>query len=323
MHFRYAIQVDQLNSRAKDELLTKLVASGALTLSGYRTIDKVMLEHKPLPKWALDNVLLSPDLLLKILSYAHLLDASRVCKTWHSLWLKLGSVVHAVGPKPTGRTWREEWVDMWMEWKRMEGKHQYQRSYCEPGGHASIEARLRMLSFANAIQWQVNHGWSRADAEAYTLIACCVAAPFATAVRERSDRYAVSTHAVCDALTQRARQLTEAAPPVYLNLFGQFGIATTDPAFAALGPEASVGLSFVTNSIAQGEPVFSKWSGFYISDVVCFRSAPAAADGYHSLIQVNAGTYALPPFATVKLERVQQPGDWEGRQRLFTMSVCF
>ena len=31
MDFRYTVQVDQLNSKAKDELLTKLVASGALT----------------------------------------------------------------------------------------------------------------------------------------------------------------------------------------------------------------------------------------------------------------------------------------------------
>ena len=64
------------------------------------------------------------------------------------------------------------------------------------------------------------------------------------------------------------------------------------------------------------------------SDVVCFRSAPADADGYHSLIQDTEDSYELPPLATVTLERVQQPGEWEVcgqrvRQRLFTVSVSF
>eukprot|EP00966_Prymnesium_polylepis_P176666 4090650-Prymnesium_polylepis.1 len=64
------------------------------------------------------------------------------------------------------------------------------------------------------------------------------------------------------------------------------------------------------------------------SDVVCFRSAPADADGYHSLIQLGGASYALPPLATVTLERVQQPDEWEVcghrvRQRLLTVSATY
>ena len=64
------------------------------------------------------------------------------------------------------------------------------------------------------------------------------------------------------------------------------------------------------------------------SDVVCLRSAAADADGYHSLIQTAGAGYEMPPLATVTLEKVQQPGEWEVRglkvqQRLFTVRVAY
>ena len=51
------------------------------------------------------------------------------------------------------------------------------------------------------------------------------------------------------------------------------------------------------------------------SDIVCFRSAPSDADGYHSLVHTGGDTYEMPPLATVTLEKVQQPGEWEVRVR--------
>ena len=66
------------------------------------------------------------------------------------------------------------------------------------------------------------------------------------------------------------------------------------------------------------------------SDVVCFRGAPPDADGsYHSLIPITSfGSHALPPLATVTLESMQQPGEWEVcgqrvRRRLLTVSVTY
>ena len=64
------------------------------------------------------------------------------------------------------------------------------------------------------------------------------------------------------------------------------------------------------------------------SDVVCFRSAAADADGLHSLVQVGGGAYALPPRATVTLESVQEAGEWEVRglrvqRRLFVVRVTY
>ena len=93
-------------------------------------------------------------------------------------------------------------------------------------------------------------GWPRKQAEAYTLIAGGLKAPLAAAVRERSKRYAASTQVLCEALAQRARQMTQPAPLVYINLTGLAGLATDDPAWQALThPGASASLSFVTDGL--------------------------------------------------------------------------
>ena len=179
------------------------------------------------------------------------------------------------------------------------------------------------------------------------MISAALKAPLAAAVREQSDRYAASTHLVCEVLAERAKQMTEAAPLLYVNLTGKFGLATDDPAWEALmQPGASAGLGFVTNGVVMASPptanTFPDDKGFYVgvnrggketfelqdSDVVCLRSAVADADGYHSLIQTGRGGYQMPPLATVTLESVQQPGEWEVcghkvQRRLFTVSVTY
>ena len=57
---------------------------------------------------------------------------------------------------------------------------------------------------------------------------------------------------MCDVLAQQAKQMTEAAPLVYVNLTGLFGLATDDPAWEALTqPGASAGLGLVTNGVGM------------------------------------------------------------------------
>ena len=141
----------------------------------------------------------------------------------------------------------------------------------------SIEKTIESL--ADDIKWKVDNGWPRKQAEAYTLITGCLKAPLAAAVRDRSDpdpavrarsdRYAASTRIVCEALAQRAKQMTKPAPLVYHNLTGEFGLATDDPAWEALTqPEASAGLSFVTNGVVQGDIADSRSfpddKGYYV-----------------------------------------------------------
>jgi hypothetical protein len=93
--------------------------------------------------------------------------------------------------------YRYEWVDAFMERDRLEGQSGTRSSY-EAGGANSVEATIK--DAAADIERTVKAGWPREQAEAYELIYGYISAPLAAAVRERSDRYAASTHAVCEAL---------------------------------------------------------------------------------------------------------------------------
>jgi hypothetical protein len=141
--------------------------------------------------------------------------------------------------------------------------------------------------------------------------------------------------------------MEEAAPLVYRNITGLLGLAVEDPAWEALmQPGASAGFSFLTNNVVMArepeEQCFVDDKGYRLrvnrgsvisyelqhSDVVCFRSAPTDTDGYHSLIRTREDMYDMPPLATVTLESVQQPGEWEVcghkvKRRLLTVSVSY
>ena len=36
-------------------------------------------------------------------------------------------------------------------------------------------------------------------------------------------------------------------------------------------------------------------------------------NGYHSLVRTSVAGYEMPPLATVTLEKVEEPGEWEVR----------
>ena len=69
---------------------------------------------KPVPQWAVQGVLTSDDICPFI--FEHVVDthgplAARVCHAWRRAWrLKLGPLGRAIGPRPEGRTWRDEYV---------------------------------------------------------------------------------------------------------------------------------------------------------------------------------------------------------------------
>ena len=125
--------------------------------------------------------------------------------------------------------------------------------------------------------------------------------------------------------------MTEAAPLVYYNLTGTFGLATQDPAWEALmQPGASAGLGFVTNGVVHGDssrrPLLSRRQGLLRlreqggkakfsscrTRTWCASGARHAdADGYHSLVRTGGSDSTMPPLATVTLEKVEEPGEWE------------
>ena len=243
------------------------------------------------------------------------------------------------------RIWRDEWVDAMMERCTLMGGWATRSSF-EAGGAYSIEKKIE--NFAPTIKWRVdNMGWPRKQAEAYTLIMGYLKAPLAAAVRERSKRYEASMHVLCEALAQRAKQMTQAAPLVYMNLTGTFGLATEDPAWQALlQPGASAGVSFVTDGIVMASTTnredLSRRQGLLRGREHERQAYVRAAGLGHCVLPQRAlrrrrlplarsdrrAGYHLPPCATVTLEKVEQPGEWEVRglkvqQRLLTVRVTW
>ena len=264
---------------------------------------------------------------------------------WRALQVRVRRIADCVGPKPAGRTWKDEWVAMWLERDKMNDDSDPASLY-EAGGDCSVEVVLRDL--AADIEATVALGWPRQHAEAYLLIGGCVGAPLAAAVAERSPRYAAATHAVCAALAAAGARQAEPAPLCYTNLTGLFGLATSDPAWKALlRDDAAPGTSFVTNGCTSpwdDARNFPEDGGDFHdlvdygerglkhrpidSEVVAFRSAPADGDLLRSLIQETDTEYALPPLATVTLEQVQEAGEWRAhgktiKHRLLTVSVAY
>lgn len=192
-----------------------------------RAAERAAVQHNPIPQWAVTGVLMSPDLLVHVLEPLEVWHgaAGCVCKSWAQVWKKIPLTVRrAIGSKPKGRTWRDEWVDACTERSRLEGLQVLKdpRSYFEAGGIHSIEAMIKLCEAP--IAWQCTHGWSREASISCTLICSCLALPLAAAMHERSPRYAASTYALCEALAEQAQRLTAAAPPVYVNLSGEFGL---------------------------------------------------------------------------------------------------
>lgn len=255
-----------------------------------------------------------------------------------------------VGPRPTDRTWRDEWPKAYTEDRTMANKLVPAEASLRDGGENSPDAKLAQKE--NAIEWKVAAGWAREAAEAYTVLAALVIAPIARALAKGRrggvpcTDYAASTHTLCDALVSAARLPTTPAPPCYRNLSGLYGLADQFDEWRALLPTsaraARAGTSFVTSGVATaytdprhfdsslsgGAPgtfaVAAKtgkgeargdaaphWHAQDESDVVEFRSAATDAHGYHTLIPVTAyGAHQLPPMATVEVVEVKAPGTW-------------
>jgi len=126
-----------------------------------------------------------------------------------------------------------------------------------------------------------------------------------------------------------------------------------DAAWAPLlRPKVKIGITFRTSAFVNAEEAsrFALGSGrgflihnddeerpVHAPEIVCFVNRPADGSGMHSLLQDAPGEglrsrsgpgYTLPPFSTVKLEAIHEPGQWRvlGKTmmaRLFTCGVTY
>ena len=160
-----------------------------------------------------------------------------------------------------------------------------------------IEAELAKIR--ESIDWKVESGWPRTLAEDYTLIMTHFKAALGDSVSEGSRDFAAAVHLLRDALTLRA-PLEAVAPDAYTDLDGTYGLRRHDAAWAALGPDAVVGATFVTNAPLEASscdrcltdagfcaPVINVGESEDVvyepqdSDIVCFESAEPDGGGHH------------------------------------------
>ena len=269
------------------------------------------------------------------------------------------SVERAVGARPVGAAWHDEWVPLCLEELQLrnptarfsdEELHREERAL-QSGGARDFAHQLALN--AHEIDWLCSHGWERHEAEPFFAITTFGAQALSVALRDRSSRYAASTHLVCDVLARQARGLTALAPPAYCNLSGLYGLGEIDPSWRRLlEPGVHPGLSFITTALVQATSsprAFDADGGGYAvpigesggdvtfvvqdSPVVLLRSQAHDNNDVHagtcrSLVASGPSTYNLPPFATCTLERVDEAGDWKAygivvQQRRLTLSVAY
>ena len=275
------------------------------------------------------------------------------------------SLFRDVGPKPADRTWQDEWLAMLTEdriarnWKNCatEGWDPCTlESVSRPDGKDAIDRELEKRK--REIEWKVDQGWSRDDAEAFSVLISVCAQPIARAMREQVSDFAASSHRLNEIFAARVLaqdvQGAGSPPPCYRNLTGKFGYATQFPEWCILenvGSHAQaqqlIGSSLRTIGCVTGYTASEHFSegGFCVpqrysgstethwsiqaeSDVVQLVSGTGDARASHSLIcDSEFGTQRLPPAATVTIIDVKQPGEWEVagvkvQQRLWVTTVA-
>ena len=142
------------------------------------------------------------------------------------------------------------------------------------------------------------------------------------------------------------------APDAFASLKGEFSLGDEDPAWLRLEYSTTPGFEgarvFTSRCISVCMAAndlnfdFNFHGGFRtpvrvdgvveyrlrISPIVRFVSAPRDRSGCHSLIPVDHDTFRVPPLARIKLERIDEPGEWSVNdhavwQRCYTVSLSY
>ena len=283
-------------------------------------------------------------------------------------------LVKAVGiPRPS-LTWIDEWPVLRVAGARARAyllgtvesfdAHDFEMlvSFCKPGNDGSIEHEADH-AYRSSVSFKVANGWDRDHAVRVSLLASRCGNALSMCVQSDNDggsegmerirtpglqpldtRYAASCWALCTALWEQTwLEHSHVAPPTFIHLDGEFGLASEDRGWEAIrGPGGDEpGTRFLARGFSFAhvgtETCFPDGRRFYVpvttsfgvtyeptdSDVVRFLSRPPTASAYRSLLWTDIDVYRLPPFVTVTLEAVWQPGEWsiEG-MGLATSTTC-
>lgn len=277
-------------------------------------------------------------------------------------WLRSLGFRELVGARPA-TTWRDEFVDAMVECATIDHQRDpdsplpLERSEYGPDGELGLEQASKTF-LASYVGRRVAAGWTEEEALLYK----CTTTTLDALAHER---FPATVHAHIELYSEMARRTAAVPEQLYCKLLGGSGLAHCDPSWSpAALLTLGVGGSFVSKVMLSGfrgilhlsnaegweEPVddeHPEQTHVLPSDVVCFRSAPKDAAGFHALIhgqwpdasrRVTRSTafgededhWGAPLFTRVTLERVQHAGEWRGYEggplmkvRLFTVSFSF
>ena len=263
----------------------------------------------------------------------------------HPHWVRalrsMEQVQAAVGPRPAARKWWDEWTQLRTVETKLTLHIEVDPQSFQPGGDRSIKALLRQ--YAAGLSWMIDAGWAPLHASAAMLLLACGSTAIGDTIRNGSPEFAASTHALFDALRQRAWAISTAAPPTYANLEGVFGLASADPAWLTLlEPGMESGHSFLTSAPLQANiyPTVElkatdppAGSGEEDAEaaaaggcpIVCFISEVkgCGCDALRTLVQTSPIGFALMPFARITLVAVHAEGTWRhGEHTMMRKSFC-
>ena len=245
------------------------------------------------------------------------------CPCWARCLAVVEIIENAIGPRPAERTWQAD-----NEALRSEAGVDWTYPLPWVLEHAWVKHKVAI-------------GWAERDAQVLAGLAD-LHGPLGAAFRERSARFAASSHALLDATFAAAmrpeRALTSAPARLFANLQGEDGLENLEAiwrpeALLALGIGGSFRTTCLVDAKAPRRCNFRTDDGWYAyigreafegddafelqdSDLVCFRASPDGVGGFRSLIHepradAEDDIYLLPPLATVCLERIDGEGEWQ------------
>lgn len=260
-----------------------------------------------------------------------------------------------VGPKPQTRNW-------WMEWPLLRAEEMIssgQPTLAHPdrferGGTHSLHKLLKQ--YALTLAWMVDAGWPPLDAATCIGLSACRIS-LARQLQKMPSmltggllKHAASSHMLAEILRDRAGNVERPAPLTYASFCcGPSGLAECDDAWFTLldassaGADAATGVQIRTSVMMRtssdpfvidglGAPttfgaIETGWDRL-AAPVVCVRSEKPSGGRLRSVIQASPYMYLLPPLATVTLEKVQAPGEWQVHGRTIwrsclTVSVVY
>ena len=265
-----------------------------------------------------------------------------------------------VGPDPR-RSWRDEWAGLQFDRLRQAfvGDPEQQENLAQLD---RVRDRLLEVFARNgtalrsidpptraSVDWKLERGWDRDDAEGYTLLLASFKSTLGEVLRGNAEEFTASARVLYFAIQGRAA-LEGVAPRAFIDLDGEFGLRHHDAAWGTLGPDAVVGATFMTHAPQEASacdrclthdgfcsPVYTEDMqdvdyDLQDSDIVCFESKEPDGGGYHSLVRTAEtefeSQYDLPPLATITLVGIDEPGTWTAfgatpNRRLYRVTVTF